>query len=408
VFTEDGTPSTTILSQPATKRGMTICGIVASIRGNAANGRAGTGYESWEASVLRRREWPQSLNLPLPGVKDRRSLADAMGRVSVSMTRESVAPDWPVWTAPLRERLRRDVSLAPFSTLKIGGHADWYYPAESVDELALALTTARAHKVPITLLGDGSNVLISDLGVRGLVIHNRARRIERHGEKLYSEAGALLSALVDRSRAEALTGLEFAAGIYGSVGGAVFGNAGAYGKSIADVLSSVEVLSRENERLAIPPDRMEFSYRQSGCAKNGWTVLACEVTLAAGDQQTIGSEIDRIIAIRATKLPSELPSAGSYFKNIEDPTAEFGKVPAGKLLEAVGAKDLRVGDAGVYLKHANVIVNLGHATAADVLSLAEQMKAKVKAAYGIELHPEVRFVGEPHPGNETTTSGSHR
>jgi UDP-N-acetylmuramate dehydrogenase len=343
-----------------------------------------------------RRERSQAWILPFHGVIERRSLADAMGRVSLSVTRADVASEWPAWTMPLRARLRRDVSLAPFTTLKIGGPADWYYAAQSVAELALALTTARTSDIPITLLGDGSNVLISDLGVRGLVIHNRACAIERRGDNLFSEAGALLSALVDRSRAEALTGMEFASGIYGSVGGAVFGNAGAYGKSIADVLSTVEVLTRDGQRLQIPPERMEFSYRQSGCAKNGWTVLACEVALAKGDQDAIGAEIDRIIALRATKLPSELPSAGSYFKNIEDPTAEFGKVPAGKLLEAVGAKELRVGDAGVYLKHANVIVNLGHATAADVLALADQMKAKVKAAYGIELQPEVRFVGEPH------------
>ena len=324
------------------------------------------------------------------------------------MTKTDVTSAWPAWTTPLREGLRRDVSLAPFTTLKIGGPADWYYAAQSIDELALALTTARASDLPITLLGDGSNVLISDLGVRGLVIHNRACLVERRGDNLFSEAGALLSALVDRSRAEALTGLEFAAGIYGSVGGAVFGNAGAYGKSIADVLSTVEVLTKDGQRLQIPPDQMGFSYRQSGCGANGWVVLACEVELATGDQVAIGTEINRIIALRATKLPSELPSAGSYFKNIEDPRAEFGKVPAGKLLEAVGAKELRVGDAGVYLKHANVIVNLGHATAADVLALAEQMKAKVRAAYGIELQPEVRFVGEPHPQVLETSGGSQR
>ena len=303
---------------------------------------------------------------------------------------------WPPWTVLLQDRLRADVPLGPLTTLKIGGPADWYYPAQTVDELALVLTVAREHKISCTLLGDGSNVLISDLGIRGLVIHNRANRIERRGDTLHSEAGALLSALVDRSRVEALTGLEFASGIYGSVGGAVFGNAGAYGKSIADVLTDVEVLTRDGNRVHLSAAQMEFSYRQSGCARNGWTVLACEVGLVPGDQKAIGDEIDRIIAIRATKLPADLPSAGSYFKNIEDPTAEHGKVPAGKLLEAVGAKSLRVGGAGTYEKHANVIINLGDATASDVLALAELMKAKVREAYGIELQSEVRFIGEPH------------
>lgn len=306
------------------------------------------------------------------------------------------ASDWPTWTVPLLPKLCANVPLGPFTTLKIGGPADWYYAAQTVDELALVLTVAREHNVPYTLLGDGSNVLISDLGIRGLVIHNRADLIVRRGNNLYAQAGALLSALVDRSRAESLTGMEFASGIYGSVGGAVFGNAGAYGKSIADVLTDVEVLTRDGQRIHLSPTQMEFAYRLSGCSRNGWVVLACEVGLTPGDQKAIGDEIDRIIAIRATKLPASLPSAGSYFKNIEDPTAEHGKVPAGKLLEAVGAKTLRVGDAGIYEKHANVIVNLGQATASDVLALAELMKSKVRDAYGIELQSEVRFIGEPH------------
>lgn len=318
----------------------------------------------------------------------------------MALAETKIELEWPAWTAPLRERLRPNVPLGPLTTLKIGGPADWYYPARSVDELALVLTVARENNLPFTLLGDGSNVLISDLGIRGLVIHNRASLIERHGNALFSEAGALLASLVNRSRDESLTGLEFASGIYGSVGGAVFGNAGAYGKSIADVLMDVEVLTRDGERVHLSSQQMEFAYRTSGCARNGWAVLACEVALTPGDQKTIAAEIERIISVRSTKLPADLPSAGSYFKNIEDPTAEFGKIPAGKLLEAVGTKSLRVGGAGIYEKHANVIVNLGGATAADVLALAELMKARVKDAYGIELQSEVRFVGEPHKASQ--------
>lgn len=321
---------------------------------------------------------------------------ELQGGGPVALAKELSRTDWPSWSKSFGENLRANVPLGPLTTLKIGGPADWYFPARTVDDLALALTIAREHKLQYTLLGDGSNVLISDLGVRGLVIHNRADRIERRGDNLHSETGALLSALVDRSRDESLTGMEFASGIYGSVGGAVFGNAGAYGRSIADVLVDVEVLTRDGERQHLPPEKMEFAYRLSGCARNGWIVLACEVTLTPGNQLAIAAEIDRIISVRATKLPADLPSAGSYFKNIEDATAEFGKVPAGKLLEAVGVKSLRVGDAGIYEKHANVIVNLGHATARDVLALAELMKTKVKGAYGIELQNEVRFMGEPH------------
>ncbi|MBI3871791.1 MAG: UDP-N-acetylmuramate dehydrogenase [candidate division Zixibacteria bacterium] len=295
----------------------------------------------------------------------------------------------------MRGALKRHVPLAPMTTLRIGGPADWYYPAESVEGLVAALAAGRAAGVPITLLGDGSNVLISDRGIRGLVVHNRARNIERRGNDLYAEAGASLADLVSRSRDESLTGLEFASGIFGSVGGAVYGNAGAYGRSIADVLVWAEVLTREGERLRLAKGDLEFAYRRSGCAANGWIVLSCLVRLSPGDHAAIGAEMERIIGIRATKLPVDIPSAGSYFKNIEDPSAEYGKVPAGRLLEDAGAKSLRVGDAGVYEKHANVIVNLGQATAADVLALADRMKDIVRRRYGIELENEVRFLGEP-------------
>ena len=301
----------------------------------------------------------------------------------------------PPWTARLADGLKRNHILAPLTTLKIGGPAEWYFPAETPDDLVLALRTAREAGVPVMLLGDGSNVLISDRGIKGLMVHNRARRIVVQGQRLFAESGALLSELVECSRSNSLTGLEFAAGIYGTVGGAVFGNAGAYGKAIGDILHAAEVLTADGERRTVAPAEFEFTYRQSACGRKKWVVLSAEVSLRSGSQETIGAEIDRIIAIRATKLPVGLPSAGSYFKNIEDPKAEHGKVPAGQLLEAVGAKAMRVGGAGVYERHANVIVNLGGATAADVLGLAQMMAEAVHGRFGIHLQSEVRFLGEP-------------
>lgn len=312
------------------------------------------------------------------------------------------SPALPDWALPLADGLRRNHPLAAYTTLKIGGPAEWYYPAHTPDELADALRCARQGDVPVTFLGDGSNVLISDLGISGLVVHNRAQLIERHGDNLYAQSGALLADLVERSRTEGLTGLEFAAGIYGSVGGAIFGNAGAYGKAMADILLTATVLTRDGTRQTVGNRDFEFTYRQSACKDKGWIVLDGEFAFQPGDTQAIGAEIDRIIAIRATKLPTDLPSAGSYFKNIEDPSAEHGKIPAGRLLEAIGSKSMRVGGAGVYGKHANVIVNLGGATAADVLALARKMKDAVLAEYGIELHPEVRFLGEPMSDPDVT------
>jgi UDP-N-acetylmuramate dehydrogenase len=313
------------------------------------------------------------------------------------MAAPTMTPGIPEWAEALAGRLINDHVLAPLTTLKIGGPADWYFPAHTPDELAEALECARQGGIPMTFLGDGSNVLISDLGIRGLVVHNRAQEIERRGNNLYAQSGALLCDLVDRSRAEALTGLEFAAGIYGSVGGAVFGNAGAYGKAMADILLTATVLTRDGAQMTVEAPDLEFTYRRSACRDKGWIVLDSEFGFQPGDTEAVGAEIDRIIAVRATKLPTDLPSAGSYFKNIEDPTAEHGKVPAGRLLEAVGAKSMRVGGAGVFAKHANVIVNLGGATAADVLALATKMRNAVYAEYGVELHPEVRFLGEPIP-----------
>jgi len=303
--------------------------------------------------------------------------------------------EYPTWAAPVGSHLRAEVPLAPLTTLRIGGPAEWYYPAETKAELITAFRVARAASIPVTLLGDGSNVLISDRGIRGLVIHNQARCIERRGERLYSDSGAHLSTLVERSHTEVLTGLEFAAGIYGTVGGAVFGNAGAYGRSMADILAEVEILTSDGVVRSVAPTDMEFAYRHSGCEAHGWVVLSCTVRLGAGNADQIRREIERILALRAAKLPTDLPSAGSYFKNLEDPRAEFGKVPAGKLLDEVGAKSFRVGDAAVFPRHANVIVNLGSATAADVLALAALMRVRVRERFGIELVNEVRFLGEP-------------
>jgi UDP-N-acetylmuramate dehydrogenase len=319
---------------------------------------------------------------------------ETVGSCARQMQSKSEQNGRPAWAAALGNRLQANVPLAPLTTLKIGGPAEWYYRAESVGQIVAAVDAARQASIPIVFLGDGSNVLVSDQGVRGLVIHNQAAGIERRGTALFSEAGARLTDLVQRSRVEELAGLEFAAGIYGTVGGAVFGNAGAYGKSMSHVLTWVEVLTAETKQARLTPDEMDFAYRHSGCGAHGWLVLSCEVGLSHGVGDQIGTEIDRILAMRASKLPVSLPSAGSYFKNVEDSSVEHGKIPAGKMLEAVGAKSLSVGGAGVYEGHANIIVNRGGATAADVLALASEMKRRVLDRFGIELESEVRFIGE--------------
>jgi UDP-N-acetylmuramate dehydrogenase len=213
------------------------------------------------------------------------------------------------------------------------------------------------------------------------------------GGILAIEAGARLGSAVDFTIAHGYTGFQKMAGIPGSVGGAIIGNAGAYGQAISSSLIDVQLLEPTGAVATQSADELVFAYRTSRLKASPDIVLSARFQLKRGDARALRHQADEIISVRESKLPSLHECAGSYFKNIEDASQPYGKLPAGKLLEQVGAKGMRVGNAAVSRKHANVIVNLGGACARDVLELASRMKRAVRDKYGFELEEEVRFLG---------------
>jgi UDP-N-acetylmuramate dehydrogenase len=290
--------------------------------------------------------------------------------------------------------LRRQVPLAGYTTLGIGGPAELLVEVNTLEELTEIVGAAHQAAVHVTILGEGSNLLIDDEGLDGLVVINRCCRIWAEQNTVLAEAGARLHELVDFAIDHGLGGLEKMAGIPGTVGGAVIGNAGAYGQAISSVLAGAMLLNERGDVFAQHAESLEFGYRTSRLKSSSDIVLRATFRLTPGSVEHLREEADRVMAQRAAKLPADDRTAGSYFKNIADPSVVYGKLPAGKLLEEAGAKSLRVGQAAVSEKHANVIVNLGGATADDVRRLAEKMKSAVREKFGIELEEEVRYLGK--------------
>lgn len=289
--------------------------------------------------------------------------------------------------------LRRDVSLSLHSTFRIGGRADYFYTAGSARELEDSLRFARDRRLPHYIIGAGTNILFDDAGFRGLIIKNEIRGIERKsGEtRVRVRSGTPLSELVGFTLEEGLEGLEFAAGIPGTVGGAVFGNAGAWGSSVGQRLVEGVLLDEATRTVSAGNDFFRFGYRQSYLKTRHLTILEAVFELEKGDRAKIREKIEQNLAKRKAPCPSEtMAYCGSFFKNPVLPDGT--KLAAGRLLEKVGAKELRAGGAAVYAGHANFIINLGRAKAADVLSLAREMKARVAREFGVTLEEEVIYL----------------
>ena len=280
------------------------------------------------------------------------------------------------------------VILSKFTTLKVGGPADFFAEPKSEEELTTLIRAAKEADVPVLLMGNGSNLLVRDGGFRGLAIRlgKTFSRIEQKENRLYAQAGALLSALARQAQEASLTGLEFAQGIPGSVGGGVYMNAGAYGGELSRTVEFVRVLEEENVR-DIPGSEMAFSYRHSRAMEENWIILGAQFRLTPGDPGQIEAAMRDYAARRKEKQPLEYPSAGSFFKR---PAGHF----AGALIEGAGLKGLAVGGAQVSEKHAGFLINTGSATAADFLKLKELVQDRVMEKYGVMLEPEVRIVGE--------------
>jgi UDP-N-acetylmuramate dehydrogenase len=305
----------------------------------------------------------------------------------------------------LGDRLLTQEPLKHHTTFRIGGPADFYFAATTPDELAAALATAREAGLPVFLLGGGSNLLVSDQGFRGLVVRNAIEAIEFDGTAAHVGCGADFLDLIYRCRDLELSGLEFAAGIPGSVGGALYGNAGCYGQDIGSFVIECTDVKLDGSGLETRPAAWyQFAYRDSRLKREPRALLTCLLQFKRGSRDEIQRVIDEKLEIRRVKHPQWRiePTAGSYFKNLPPewrmPGAKLSpgthRVAAGQLLDECGARGLRVGDAMVYAKHANIIVNVGHATAAEVLELAERMKAMVRERFQVELEEEVMFLGE--------------
>jgi UDP-N-acetylmuramate dehydrogenase len=292
------------------------------------------------------------------------------------------------------ERLQFDEPMSRYSSFKTGGPARYFLNAQTEKQICDAVATANKMGIPFFLLGGGSNLLVSDDGFDGLVIRDEIMGLSLISvNEIECGAGEHLMSLVNFACDSGLTGFEFAAGIWGSVGGAIFGNAGAYGGEIAHVLTSICLVDRTGQAKVATPDYCRFAYRDSYLKVTREIVTSCRLQLKPGYKTDIRAKIDEILASRATKHPDKL-TAGSFFKNIPDQTQPYGKLPAGKLLEEVGAKSLSVGGARVYEKHANIIVSDGTATSREIRQLADIMKAKVLERFGITLEEEVMQVGK--------------
>ncbi len=290
--------------------------------------------------------------------------------------------------------VHEDEPLREHTTLRIGGPARYFCEVTDGAQLAAALAAARDEGLARLVLGGGSNLLVLDGGFDGLVIANRMLGIEGEGARVKVAAGESYHGLVERLAEEGLAGLGFAAGVPGSVGGAVFGNAGCYGQAIGDLLDEVILLDPDGGgRRVAAPDALKLGYRHSALPGSGAVVEAITLRLQPGDPEVLRAEIDDHLAVRETKHPIDIPSAGSYFKNLPPQEPGGRRIAAGLLLDQVGCKGLRVGGAEVFEKHANIIVNPGGATAEDVLALADEMKARVLGRFGVRLEEEVRRVG---------------
>ena len=275
------------------------------------------------------------------------------------------------------------------TTFRVGGLADIFL-TPSAEELPAVLSVCREEQMPVTVIGNGSNLLVGDQGIRGVVIciGFGMRGIRVDGEKIFLEAGVTLAAAAQQAAKAGLTGLEFASGIPGTFGGAVVMNAGAYGGEMKDVIVSVRVISEDGEILTLSKEELDLSYRHSVIPERGYLVIDGELLLTREkDPDQITERMEELKKKRIEKQPLEYPSAGSTFKR---PEGYF----AGKLIMDAGLRGFSVGGAAVSEKHCGFVINKGNATAADICALMDEVTRIVKEKYAVTLEPEVKKVGE--------------
>nr|WP_317629556.1 UDP-N-acetylmuramate dehydrogenase [Streptococcus sp. CSL10205-OR2] len=284
--------------------------------------------------------------------------------------------------------IRFDEPLKKYTYTKVGGAADYLAFPRNQLELEKIVRFANKHNIPYKVLGNASNIIVRDGGIRGFVImFDRLNLVTVSGYVIEAEAGANLIETTKIAKFHSLTGFEFACGIPGSIGGAVFMNAGAYGGEIAHILLSVKVLTKEGEKKTIQASELNFGYRSSVIQENGFIVVSAKFALAPGDFNQIDNEMKRLTHLRQLKQPLEYPSCGSVFKR---PPGYY----AGQLIMEAGLKGHRIGGVEVSKKHAGFMVNVLDGTAKDYEDLIHYVINRVKENSGVTLEPEVRIIGE--------------
>lgn len=293
--------------------------------------------------------------------------------------------------------VRENIPTKDYTSFHIGGKAAFFADATSTEETSALLKTASDLKLPVLLLGGGTNLLIDDRGFDGLVIHLCLNRIDLDAaQKTASvQAGVSTSLLVEKTVEAGWGGMAFAAGLPGSIGGGLAGNAGCFGKCLGDVMTGATVVSASGEISTVSsPDWFSFEYRHSRLLKEASVLTEARFKFVEADPLLLRKESDANISLRRTKHP--LPgayTAGSFFKNLPPKNPGEHRIAAGLLLDQVGAREMTVGDAAVFERHANIVINRGNASAADVLALTDAMRQKVYERFNVLLEREVRYVG---------------
>lgn len=287
------------------------------------------------------------------------------------------------------DRVLLEEPMKRHTTFRIGGPAEVFVMPGNLEEMQRILEICRTEDLPYFILGNGSNLLVSDKGYQGVVVqlYRNFGQIRVEDSRIHAQAGALLSGIAAAAREASLTGFEFAGGIPGTLGGAVVMNAGAYGGEMKDVLKEVTVLTPEGRVLTLQADELHMGYRTSVIKEAGYIVLEAVISLEKGDQEEIRSRMQELAGMRTSKQPLSYPSAGSTFKR---PEGYF----AGKLIMDSGLRGYQVGGAQVSEKHCGFVINTGNATAKDVTTLMSDVQRIVMEKFGVKLEPEVKFLGE--------------
>lgn len=287
-----------------------------------------------------------------------------------------------------KDEVKINALMKEHINFEVGGPADILLIPSKVEQIIESIKICKENNIPYFVMGNGSNLLVKDGGIRGVVIKlTGLTNLEVNEEEIKADCGVMLKELSDKALENSLTGLEFACGIPGSVGGAVFMNAGAYNGEIKNVIKEAQVITSSGEIVTLSKDELELGYRTSKVMKDNSIVINATFKLEKGNKEEIKETIDDLTQKREEKQPLEYPSAGSTFKR---PEGYF----AGKLIQDSGLKGYSIGGAAVSSKHSGFVINKGNATAKDILDLIAYIQEEVKKQFGVELHTEVRIIGE--------------